>query len=207
MIEITNTVLASVEQWQAVIRGARNPLNSWHLGDSEVTDNEFCIGEKDLNLLARLSCAGNDHGKFLRQIPVIVDINAPLYWWKEADTYKVGTTANSCSTMHKIQAKEFTLNDFSTECLNNESKAVLSDVLNVMNENRDAFNETHDKNAWYQMIQLLPTSFNQKRTVSLNYAVLKGMYHARKNHKLTEWHELCRWIESLPYADELIICE
>lgn len=207
MIEITNTVLASVEQWQAVIRGARNPLNSWHLGDSEVTDNEFCIGEKDLNLLARLSCAGNDHGKFLRQIPVIVDINAPLYWWKEADTYKVGTTANSCSTMHKIQAKEFTLNDFSTECLNNESKAVLSDVLSVMNENRDAFNETHDKNAWYQMIQLLPASFNQKRTVSLNYAVLKGMYHARKNHKLTEWHELCRWIESLPYADELIICE
>lgn len=211
MLKTTNTVLPSSEQWAAVIRGARNPLNSWGLSDS----TDAYVGEKDLGLLTRLTNAGPDHGKFMRQIPVIVDISAPLYWWKEMDQYKVGTVTNSCSTMHKIHAKEFTLEDFSHEDLFAfDSKLaepellpieVIETLIRALNHYRDAFNETGERRYWRQMIQLLPTSYNQTRTVSLNYSVLKNIYHARKNHKLTEWHELCHWIETLPYAEELII--
>ena len=207
MITIENTVLPSGEQMEAVIRGARNPLNSWHLADSVMADEGLVMGEKDTNLLARLGTAGPDHGKFLRMIPVYADITGPLYWWKEYDTYKVGTVANSCSTMHKIQAKEFTREDFSCEHMTGFSKALLDDIIYALNHYRWAFNQSDgkDKEAWWQMIQLLPTAFNQKRTVSVNYAVLKAMYHARKNHKLDEWHDFCHWVEDLPMADELII--
>lgn len=166
----------------------------------------FMIGPADLALMKKLAAAGNDHGKFLRMITLTVDLTAPLYWWKEFDTYKVGTVANSCSTMHKIQAKEFTLDDFSCEHLWDTSRMLLEDTIKVLNVHRENFNshsgsDTYKKECWWQMIQLLPTSYNQKRTVQLNYAVLKNIYHSRRNHKLDEWHTFCHWIEGLPYSE------
>ena len=198
--------------WKAAIRGMRNPFNSWDKSDSFNCDTEpictgccsDCIGENDLALMCKLSDAGSDHAKFLRFIDVTLDINAPLYWWKEFDTYKVGTVANSCSTMHKIHAKAFTLDDFSHEHLDQYACNTLATTITNLNSNRLFFNNTKGKEYWYNMIQLLPSSFNQLRTVKLNYAVLKAMYHARKNHKLNEWREFCQWIETLPYAKELI---
>ena len=207
MIKIENV---EVFGWEAAIRGMRNPMNSWHLSDSDFawdSGSLLKVGENDRRLMKNLSKAGDDHGKFLRYINVTVDITSPLYWWKEFDTYKVGTTANSCSTMHKVHAKEFTLDDFSHEHLNDRSINCLENLISVMNLSREHFVTDKSKDDWWQMIQLLPTSYNQMRTVTMNYEVLTNMYHARKNHKLDEWHELCRWIESLPYAEELIIGE
>ena len=217
MIKIENV---DVYGWEAAIRGARNPMNSWDKSDSyytSVTDcdmpltvnHEYFVGDNDLRLLRNLANAGPDHGKYLRMIAVSVDITAPLYWWKEFDTYKVGTVANSCSTMHKIHAKEFTLDDFSCEHLLGKAQiyngyvptAVLECVIGALNEFRNLFLETNDKHYWWQMIQLLPTSYNQRRTVLLNYAVLRAMYHARKNHKLDEWRDFCEWIRTLPYSE------
>ena len=217
MLEVKNT---DVWGFEHAIRGARNPMNSWDKSDSGlVTMNEadvelgyepiyeHVLGENDLDLAKRLCKAGTDHRKFLRQIMVSVDINAPLYWWKEFDTYKVGTVANSCSTMHKIHAKEFTLDDFSTEHLEVGSMFLLRNVINMLNEARENYINTKDKVWWWQTIQLLPSSYNQMRTVTLNYEVLRNMYHARKNHKLDEWHTFCDWIKTLPYSKELIIGE
>ena len=202
MIKIEKT---EIEGWRSAIRGMRNPLNSWSKSDSRFNweIGKFVIGENDLALMKRLSNAGSDHAKFLRMINVTCDITAPLYWWKEYDTYKVGTVANSCSTMHKIHAKEFQLSDFSWEALTERSLHVLESVIDELNYNRDKYNTTKDKVYWLQMIQLLPTSYEQKRTVQLNYQVLKNMYHSRKNHKLAEWHTLCNWIEKLPYFMEV----
>ena len=191
----------------------RNPLNSWHLSDTRLLEDIFCVGEKDLDLMKRLRNAGTDHRKFMRMITVYVDLTAPLYWWKEFDTYKVGTVANSCSTMHKIHAKEFTLDDFSHEhlmapCDNYEaqifaesSMEILARTVATLNIYRDMFLRTKEKKYWWQMIQLLPSSYNQKRTVMLNYEVLANIYKSRKNHKLNEWHVFCHWIEGLPYSD------
>lgn len=205
--------------WEAAIRGARNPMNSWHLADSTFEGGMAWLGPNDQKLLRNLANAGPDHGKFLRMITVTADITAPLYWWKEFDTYKVGTVANSCSTMHKIHAKEFTHEDFSHEHLldddtgvqiecgncgyfgNANPVGVLELVIGALNHYRSLFLLSKDKRYWWQMIQLLPTSYNQRRTVLLNYAVLKAMYHARKNHKLDEWRHFCRWCESLPYSE------
>lgn len=221
--------------WEAAIRGMRNPMNSWDKSDSywgydckscgkierdgacKPEDEErkdchkylgFEIGQNDLRLMKLLSKAGNDHGKFLRMIGVSLDIVAPLYWWKEFDTYKVGTVANSCSTMHKIQAKEFELDDFSIEHLNVDVIVnPFKEIIRCLNFFRNIYLQNHDKNDWWQMIQLLPLSYNQRRTIQLNYAVLKNMYHSRKAHKLDEWLEFCKWVETLPYAKELIIGE
>lgn len=217
--------------WEAAIRGMRNPMNSWEKSDSSNgCDTGLCkscgfkpdwcgntcrfiIGPNDLDLMKRLRNAGTEHRKFMRMITVYVDITAPLYWWKEFDTYKIGTVANSCSTMHKIHAKEFTLEDFSCEhLLNFEEKGklkfsplgTLQNTIDELNDCREVYLETKDKKYWWQMIQLLPSSYNQKRTVMLNYEVLAAMYHQRKNHKLDEWREFCSWIETLPYS-ELII--
>ena len=188
------------------IRGARNPLNSWARGDSYYDeDGNFCLGENDISLGGRLARAGSDHRKFLRQIFVSMDINAPLYWWKEFDTYKVGTVANSCSTMHKIQAKEFTRSDFSCDRMTEDALAVLDTTIAFLEKERIRFIETKERDAWHNMIQLLPTSYNQLRTVTLNYEVLINIYYARRNHKLAEWHTLCHAIEELPYAKELIL--
>ena len=206
--------------WEAAIRGMRNPMNSWDKSDShycweegvgcwncELKGQDVChaeqynVGKADLELMKKLANAGDVHGKFLRMITVTVDITAPLYWWKEFDTYKVGTVANSCSTMHKIQAKEFTLDDFSTEHLEGESWVALRNIIAVMNTARQSFNFLKDKKYWWQMIQLLPTSYNQTRTVQLNYSVLKNIYEYRRNHKLDEWHTFCDWIEWLPYSE------
>jgi hypothetical protein len=192
--------------WEAAIRGARNPMNSWDKSDTVrwAHDLDPEIGPNDRKLLQSLANAGPDHGKFLRMITVSLDITAPLYWWKEFDTYKVGTVANSCSTMHKIHAKEFTMDDFSHEHLLTGSMFQLHRIVDLLNEARESFLECtadYKKVYWWQMIQLLPTSYNQRRTVLLNYQVLKSMYHARKNHKLDEWHEFCRWVESLPYSE------
>ena len=164
-------------------------------------NGEFEIGENDYDLLRRLTIAGPEHRKWNRMVTVTMDITAPLYWWKEYDTYKVGTVANSCSTMHKIQAKEFELDDFSHEHLEEYPKWLLSEVISELNENRDKFNETKDKKYWWQMIQLLPTSYNQKRTVHLNYEALGSMYHQRRHHKLDEWVEFCDTIKTLPYSE------
>lgn len=224
MIKIKNV---DVYGWEAAIRGMRNPMNSWDKSDSGLTvmtpydvefghepNYDYIIGENDLKLMKSLSKAGNDHGKFLRMINVTVDITAPLYWWKEFDTYKVGTVANSCSTMHKIHDKEFTLDDFSCEHLIglddlNWDDAVplltLEWVIATLNVYRKKYIETQDKEYWWQMIQLLPSSYNQKRTVQLNYAVLKNMYHARKAHKLDEWRTFCEWMKNLPYFKEICI--
>lgn len=222
MIKVENV---EVYGWEAAIRGMRNPMNSWEKSDSYPAvdcgkcgkiEREGCctaegrdctgfycyeIGKNDFALMKSLAAAGPDHGKFLRMITVTADITAPLYWYKEYDTYKVGTVANSCSTMHKIADKEFTLDDFSHEYLNEKSLYMLNDTIQYLNAVREAFIETKDKHYWWQMIQLLPSSYNQRRTVQLNYAVLKNIYHARRNHKLDEWILFCGWIERLPYAE------
>jgi len=196
----------SVMNFENAIRGARNPLNSWARMDSYYDEGgNFVLGENDLSLATRLAKAGSDHRKYLRQIMVSMDITAPLYWWKEFDTYKVGTVANSTSTMHKIQAKEFCREDFSCDRMSEDALAVLDSVIAYLESERVRFNETKDKGAWHNMIQLLPSSFNQMRTVTLNYEVLINIYYARRYHKLAEWHTLCEAIEGLPYAKELIL--
>lgn len=188
-----------VSGFDVAIRGMRNPLNSWRLSDSFECEHKFVIGEEDLKLMHQLALAGDDHGKFARFITVTVDITAPLYWWKEFDTYKVGTVSNSCSTMHKIHEKEFSVDDFSHEHLDKYPIELLSETIRVLNVARREFLETKDKKYWWYLIQLLPMSYNQKRTVQLNYQVLNRIYHARKNHKLDEWHVFCDWVEKLPY--------
>ena len=196
----------SVMNFENAIRGARNPLNSWARMDSYYDEmGNYILGENDLSLATKLAKAGSDHRKFLRQIFVTMDITAPLYWWKEFDTYKVGTVANSCSTMHKIQAKEFSRDDFSCDRLDEASLAMLDSVIAFLEAERCRFNETKEKQAWHNMIQLLPSSFNQMRTVSMNYEVRINIYYARKTHKLAEWHTLCDAIVELPYAKELIL--
>ena len=246
MLKIENT---EVMGWEHAIRGMRNPKNSWkksdsgictthgpaHCADCVYTDchaddvdinTKYILGSNDLNLMTTLRNAGTDHRKFMRMITVYLDITAPLYWWKEFDTYKVGTVANSCSTMHKIAAKEFTLGDFSCEHLNDEpyhrdwiESAVIDEditslhkvwmtpldilkcTIEMLNAYRESYLETKDKQDWWQMIQLLPSSYNQRRTVMLNYEVLANIYKSRRHHKLDEWHTLCDWIESLPYSE------
>lgn len=245
MLKIEKT---EVVGWEAAIRGMRNPMNSWEKSDSgrEFPDCGACpdewrpfhIGPNDLNLIMNLRAAGIDHRKFMRMLIVSADITAPLYWWKEYDTYKVGTVANSCSTMHKIHAKKFTLEDFSCEHLFDEEslppyeervnidhceplaaidvngqwcyytpKTFLKMTCHVLNHFRELYLKTKDKKYWWQMIQLLPSSYNQKRTVMLSYEVLANMYKSRKNHKLDEWHTFCDWIESLPYSELITGCE
>jgi hypothetical protein len=200
------TERSAVMNFEGAIRGARNPMNSWHKMDSYYDENgNYVLGPNDLDLAKRLAHAGSDHRKFLRQIFVTVDITAPLYWWKEFDTYKVGTTANSTSTMHKIHAKEFTREDFSCDRMDEGGLALLDTVIAYLESERQKFLADKDnKQAWHNMIQTLPTSYNQMRTVTLNYENLINMYYARRNHKLAEWHVLCDWITSLPYAQELI---
>ena len=191
----------SVMNFENAIRAMRNPLNSWAKSDSYYNDDGiFILGDNDLSLAMKLANAGSDDRKYLRQIIVSMDILAPLYWWKEYDTYKVGTVANSCSTMHKIHAKEFQLSDFSWERLDEPGLQLMEAIIDYLNHNRKLFNETKDKRYWHNMIQILPTSYQQLRTVTLNYEVLRNMYHARKHHKLDEWRELCKRIESLPYS-------
>lgn len=224
MIKLENT---EVFGWEAAIRGMRNPMNSWDKSDSEYktrctdpgsngqiwcdncgydacspdwADAEYIIGDNDLKLMKNLVKAGSDHSKFMRMINVTVDITAPLYWWKEFDTYKVGTVRNSCSTMHKIHAKDFEKSDFSFENI----PADVDDgsyIIGRLNYARKMYLETKDKNYWYAMIQMLPSSYNQRATWQANYAVLRNIYHARKNHKLDEWHDFCRWVECLPYSE------
>lgn len=208
MIKIENVVLPSTEQWKSIIMGMRNPLNSWHKSDSDFTFDILEMGENDYNLMKRLRNAGVDHRKFMRMITVYMDIECPLYWWKEFDTYKISTVTNSCSTMHKIHAKEFTLDDFSHEHLSDFNRNVILDgvIIKQLNKERECYLETKDKEYWWQMIQLLPSSYNQKRTILLNYEVLANMYKSRKNHKLDEWRNFCDWIKTLPYS-ELIIGE
>ena len=241
MIKFENT---EVVGWEAAIRGMRNPMNSWEKSDSGYCQRDllrdcttcvhldtgypacyskFDVGPNDYDLMMRLRNAGTDHRKFMRMITVYVDITAPLYWWKEFDTYKVGTVANSCSTMHKIQEKEFTLEDFSTDQLTPHSLVVLQDIVTTLNQYRMFYNDKDDKgidihtemsdecyakykkDLWWQMIQLLPSSYNQKRTVMLNYEVLANIYKSRKNHKLDEWSVgFMEWIESLPYSEFII---
>lgn len=216
MLKIENV---EVYGWEAAIRGMRNPLNSWARSDShyEWGGKDYSIGEDDFDLMKRLADGGSTHAKYRRMITVTLDITAPLYWWKEFDTYKIGTVANSCSTMHKIHAKKFTLEDFSCEDLLIEMVDIdclpgtdcncvspldaLALTIEVMNAYREKYNATKDKRYWKQMIQLLPTSYNQRRTVLLNYEVLTALYRDRRNHKLDEWHVICDWIESLPYSE------
>ena len=202
MIKIENV---EVYGWEAAIRGMRNPMNSWDKSDTDwsymFTFNQLLIGKNDLALMKKLAAAGSDHRKFMRMINVTCDITAPMYWWKEFDTYKVGTVRNSCSTMHKIAAKEFTLDDFSHEHLCDNSIKVLEKVLETLNLERENYLSSKDKWCWHQMIQLLPSSYNQRATVQLNYEVLANMYHARKNHRLDEWIDFCKWIETLPYSE------
>lgn len=238
MLKIENT---EVVGWEHAIRGMRNPKNSWEKSDSGICPNgtefgycyldhrkycprqntdgpAFCIGPKDLDLMTRLRNAGTDHRKFMRMITVYLDITAPLYWWKEFDTYKIGTVANSCSTMHKIADKEFTLEDFSCEHLTTQSVECLKNTIDLLNMHRSLYISKTDKKVdrytvmsdecytkykkdiWWQLIQLLPSSYNQRRTVMLNYEVLANIYKFRRNHKLDEWHTFCDWIESLPYS-------
>lgn len=223
MLKIERFVTMSPEQWDIVIEGMRNPKNSWDRSDSwtthiedpetlETAGYEFFVGKNDMELMESLVKGGPVHAKFRRMMPVWVTINAPLYWWKEFDTYKVGTVANSSSTMHKIHAKEFTLDDFSCEHLINQEdhedvdcialwKDCFADTIRFLNWARTAYLKTNDKKYWWQMIQLLPTSYNQKRTVMLNYEVLHNIYESRRHHKLDEWHILCDWIEELPYSE------
>ncbi len=196
----------SVVNMENAIRGARNPMNSWARMDSYYNEKgEYILGENDLALASKLAAAGSDHRKFLRQIIVSMDITAPLYWWKEFDTYKVGTVANSTSTMHKIQAKEFSREDFSCDRLTDDALSVLDTLISYLEGERVKFNETKGREHWHNMIQLLPSSFNQMRTVSMNYEVLINIYYARRSHKLAEWHTLCDEIKKLPYADKLIL--
>ena len=228
MIKLEHTVLSSPEQMQFVIEGMRNPMNSWYKSDSDITRvceeggklilantiNSFSLGEADKNLMQKLAKAGTDHRKFIRMMPVYVRITAPLYWWKEFDTYKIGTVANSCSTMHKIHEKEFTLEDFSHDHMTSYSPIILEETIKALNELREFYlnwdstnyatrkvNEWNNKkDIWWQMIQLLPSSYNQTRNVMLNYEVLANIYKSRKNHKLDEWREFCSWIKTLPYS-------
>ena len=229
MLKIEKTVLPSPEQWEIMIEGMRNPKNSWHLMDSKkiITNGDdveayddcpdwgYEIGANDHKLMMGLAKGGAVHAKYRRMIPVFLTIDAPLYWWKEFDAYKVGTVANSCSTMHKIHAKEFTLDDFSHEHLTVQAKKIMGEVITELNKARDNFLDFVDywpedeeitckKDFWWLMIQLLPSSYNQKRTVMLNYEVLAKMYVERKNHKLDEWHTFCDWIEQLPYPEIII---
>ena len=205
MIKLEKTSVMNMEN---AIRGARNPMNSWGKSDSYYDENgDYILGENDLDLAKRLVKAGSDHRKFLRQIFVSVDITAPLYWWKEYDTYKVGTTANSCSTMHKIHAKEFVRDDFSFEKTYKDCDWLIESILNVLNTSRDKFLETKEKVYWDTMIQFLPSSYNQMRTCTLTYENLVNIYYARRHHKLTEWHTLCDWIETLPYFKEIVLEE
>lgn len=210
MIKIEKT---EVFGWEAAIRGMRNPMNSWDKSDSfydieedpsPINPNDFVIyriGKNDHKLMLKLAKGGAVHAKYRRMINITCDITAPLYWWKEFDTYKVGTVANSCSTMHKIHAKEFTLDDFSHEHLYLDSKEMLEKIIKGLNAYREDFLREKNKDYWWQMIQLLPTSYNQKRTVQLNYEVLVGLYKWRKDHKLDEWHVFCDWIKTLPYSE------
>lgn len=232
MIKIENV---EVMGWEAAIRGMRNPMNSWEKSDSyenycvnyekdektgecaEIRFPYYRVGAGDLSLMKKLANAGTDHRKFMRMITVYLDITAPLYWWKEFDTYKVGTVANSCSTMHRIHTKEFTLDDFSHEHLIDwddshaitpdgkhlYTKGIIQDLIDILNRCRTWYNKTKDKKYWWQIIQLLPSSYNQRRTVMLNYEVLANIYKSRRNHKLNEWREFCAWIKTLPY-NELI---
>lgn len=203
MIKLERTSVMNIEN---AIRGARNPLNSWDRMDSAYNeDGDYILGENDLGLGMRLAKAGSDHRKFIRQIFVSVDITAPLYWWKEFDTYKVGTVANSTSTMHKIHAKSFESGDFSTDHLTEGGMAALETLLVYLEECRVRFNETKDKSAWYDIISLLPSSYEQTRTLSMNYENLINIYYARRNHKLCEWHTFCDFIKELPYANEWIL--
>ncbi len=224
MIKMEHVVLASPEQMEFIIEGMRNPMNSWDKSDSYAWheymgsgDENFKLGDNDHSLMQRLSKAGTDHRKYMRMMPIYVRITAPLYWWKEFDTYKVATVSNSCSTMHKIDAKKFVLDDFSYEHLiNNEeitypnsdggddewgSLDILDLTMDALNHYRDLYLKTKNKKYWWQMIQLLPSSYNQTRNVFLNYEVLANIYKSRKNHKLDEWREFCKWIESLPYRE------
>lgn len=203
IIEITNT---KIDGFEAAIRGMRNPLNSHAKSDSGYDENgEYKIGENDLSLMKKLLIAGSDHRKYLRYIVVSMDILAPLYWWKEFDTYKVGTVANSCSTMHTIHKRQFSLSDFSIEESDMDFGHLMMAVVRGLNQARDRFLATKDKKYWYTMVQYLPSSYNQRRTVLLNYEVLIGnIYRSRENHKLNEWHIFCDWIKTLPYATELI---
>lgn len=215
MLKIEKTVLPSPEQWEIMIEGMRNPKNSWDKMDSEkiVVNPEsveayddcpewgYDIGANDHKLMTGLANGGAVHAKYRRMIPVFLTINAPFYWWKEFDTYKVGTVANSCSTMHKIHSKEFAMSDFSCEHLNRNSMRLLEVTVDTLNMEREHYLESGSKDDWWQLIQLLPTSYNQKRTVMLNYEVLVNIYHSRKNHKLTEWHTFCDWIRQLPYSE------
>ena len=218
MIKLENVVLASPEQMAFIIEGMRNPMNSWEKSDSGACrqdgsfcmtcnhKNGYCLGGNDLSLMQQLSHAGTDHRKFMRMMPVYVRITAPLYWWKEFDTYRVGTVANSCSTMHKIQEKEFTLEDFSIENVDKYYLEEFKCLIRSLNQMRDDYNRLSEKNkfkrvSWYSMIQLLPSSYNQTRNVMLNYEVLANIYKSRKDHKLDEWREFCKWIEGLPYSE------
>ena len=198
---------ASVMNIENAIRGARNPMNSWGKMDSSYDEKgNYILGENDLDLAKRLAKAGSDHRKFLRQIFVSVDITAPLYWWKEFDTYKVGTVANSCSTMHKIHTKAFEREDFSCDRLDESGLNMLDALIDYLEEERQKFNEDKsNRQPWHNMIQMLPSSYNQMRTISLNYENLINIYYARKSHKLAEWHTLCEWIEALPYAKDIIL--
>ncbi len=225
MIKLRHEVFTSPEQLIFIIEGMRNPMNSWDKSDSErcedkencdgclrkiecdnhfISKKELVLGTNDVNLMRKLAKAGTDHRKFMRMMPVYVRITAPLYWWKEFDTYKVGTVANSCSTMHKIAKKEFTLEDFSCEHLENSWLANLKETIRLLNDARDTYhwcNTDAKKEWWWQMIQLLPSSYNQTRNVMLNYEVLANIYHSRKNHKLDEWKQFCKWIEEkVPYS-------
>ena len=201
MLKINKTVLPSPEQWEIIIEGMRNPMNSWDKMDSKFHPDYAWIGANDHDLMTKLAAAGSVHAKYRRMIPVWFTVTAPLYWWKEFDTYKVGTVANSCSTMHKIHSKEFTLDDFSHERLDPFALNVLHLIIKNLNTNRNLFVYEENKQHWENMIQLLPSSYNQKRTIMLNYEVLVGIYRDRKNHKLDEWHVFCDWICSLPYSE------
>ena len=229
MIKIENVVLPSPKQWQAVIRAMRNPMNSWAKSDSgwypigapetnpaaandKYLTEKYCLGDNDVNLMKRLVKAGKDHSKFMRMLPVYLDITAPLYWWKEFDTYKIGTVCNSCSTMHKITEKKFEYEDFSTDMLTVSGTEHIMKLIVHLNELREAYlnYDTWDNNGfkkpskkviWWQIIQILPSSYNQRRTIMLNYEVLANMYKSRKNHKLDEWVEFCKWIKTLPYSE------
>lgn len=207
MIKIENVVTPSPEQWKSIIMGMRNPLNSWNRSDSQFWPEHMQLGDKDRDLMKRLADGGPVHAKYRRMIAVYADITAPLYWWKEADTYRAGVEKNSCSTMHKIAAKKFTLEDFSYENLFNEpengyfGRNAFSSLIDELNKARNLYLSTKDKKYWYQMIQILPSSYNQRRTVMMNYEVLCNIYHSRKGHKLEEWNQFCSWIEKLPNSE------
>lgn len=205
MLTLKNT---SVMNFENAIRGARNPMNSWGRMDSHTEpDGSFVFGLNDLDLAMRLAKAGSDHRKYLRMVFVSVDVTAPLYWWKEYDTYKVATVANSTSTMHKIHSKPFSMDDFSCDHMTDGTKKFMETVVAELENIRLRFKETKSKDDWYDMIQLLPSSYNQMRTCTFNYETLINIYRARKNHKLAEWHTFCDWIETLPYAEQLITFE